>query len=119
SPHSTMSAPHTMNAPTDAAKCASSLAAATRSAAPGVDHAVEIGIRYRHARKMQLSPVVTHAMSRPEEACASVAPTAWRPAMTRAKEVAKPAIDATIPAETDWTMGYRTFSRRTAFGQPR
>src|SRR5690554_4715015 len=43
----------------------------------------------------------------PDDASALVAPTACRPAMTRAKDVANPLIDATTPAETDWKMGYR------------
>ncbi|GAA3741615.1 hypothetical protein GCM10022239_16570 [Leifsonia bigeumensis] len=45
SPHSTMSAPQTMNAPTAPAKFAWFWPAATRSAAPGVDQAIEIGMR--------------------------------------------------------------------------
>jgi hypothetical protein len=53
---------------------------------------------------------VTHRISRPDEACASVAPTACSPATTRAKDVAKPVMEATIPAEMGCSMGYRSFS---------
>ena len=101
SPHSTMSSPQTMNAATALPKpiepCA--LPAATSSAAPGVDHANEIGIFSQKLRMMQMSPTTRHSANRPEAACASVAPTARRPAMTRANDVAKPVIAATMPAE--------------------
>ncbi|GAA3741606.1 hypothetical protein GCM10022239_16560 [Leifsonia bigeumensis] len=49
-------------------------------------------------------------MSRPDEASASVAPTAWSPAMTRANDVAKPAMEPTTPAEMGCRMGYRSFA---------
>lgn len=44
-----------------------------------------------------------HRANRPEAASASEAPTAWSPAMTRAKELAKPEMAATNPAEIGWT----------------
>jgi hypothetical protein len=69
-----------------------------------------MGIRKYQARAIELSPVTRHSARSPDAASASVAPTAWRPAMTRAKEVAKPVIEATIPAEMGCRMGYRSFS---------
>lgn len=101
SPHSTMSSPQTMNAATALPKPIdpSALPAATSSAAPGVDHANEIGIFSQKLRMQQISPTTRHRANRPLAACPSVAPTARRPAMTSAKEVANPVIAATMPAE--------------------
>lgn len=59
---------------------------------------------------MDVIPTVTHRISSPDEACASVAPTAWSPAMTSANEVAKPAMEPTIPAEMGCRMGYQSFA---------
>ena len=77
----------------------SALPAATSSAAPGVDQANEMGIFSQNDRMQQMSPTTRHSAKRPDAACPSVAPTARRPAMTRAKEVANPVIAATMPAE--------------------
>lgn len=59
---------------------------------------------------MDVMPTVTQRMSRPDDACASVAPTVWRPAITSANEVANPAMEPTIPAEMGCSMGYRSFA---------
>ncbi len=53
---------------------------------------------------MELSPTVTHRTSSPDDACASVAPTACSPAITSANDVANPVTEATIPADMDWMM---------------
>ena len=60
---------------------------------------MDIGMRYSKANTMEVIPTVTQRIRRPEDAWESVAPTAWRPAITRAKEVANPAMEPTIPAE--------------------
>ena len=73
--------------------------AATISAAPGVDHAIEIGIRYRRLSPIARSPWTTQSTSSPDAASSGVAPTACSPAMSRANELAKPVSDATMPAE--------------------
>src|SRR5690606_27265432 len=101
-PHSAISTPQTMKAPTAVEKLAPPLPAATSTAAPGVDHTTEMGWRWRHDSTIVMRPDATHNTSRPEDACASLAPTACSPAMTRAKEVAKPLMAATSPAETGW-----------------
>lgn len=67
-PHSTMSTPHTTNAPTAAAKLASLSPAAISKAAPGVDHAIEMGMRYSSAKTMDVIPTVTHRVSSPDDA---------------------------------------------------
>jgi hypothetical protein len=53
--------------------------------------------------------VVRHSTRRPDDASALVAPTACRPATTRANDDANPLIDATTPDEMGWKMGYRPF----------
>jgi hypothetical protein len=53
---------------------------------------------------MQMRPTTRHKAKSPDAAWASVAPTAWRPAITKAKDVAKPVMAATMPAEIGWSM---------------
>jgi hypothetical protein len=77
-----------------------------------------MGIRKYQARAIELSPVTRHSARSPDAAWASVAPTAWRPAITRANEVANPVIEATIPAEMGCRMGYRSFSCGAGMLQP-
>ena len=105
-PHSTMSAAQTRNAPTTDPNSMSPVPAPalTRSAAPGVDHANEIGMRNQKPSTMHVKPAARHSAKRPEAACASVAPTARNPAMTSANELAKPVIAAIKPAEMGWRM---------------
>ena len=93
-----MSAATTRNAPTAAGQPPSTSPVAARSAAPGVDHAAVIGIRYRHASTTHASPIVTQSARSPLAACAGVAPTARRPVSTTTKELVNPTSAVTIPA---------------------
>jgi hypothetical protein len=104
SPASTMSAPHTMNAPTAAANCCVDAAAATSSAAPGVDHANETGMRIAIGSTMHVTPVAMQSAKSPDAACVSVAPTATRPAMTSTNDDANPVMAAMTPATIVWKM---------------
>ena len=107
--------PQRMNAPTAAEKSPVSPFAATISAAPGVDQAIEIGIRYRRLSATASSPWTTQSTSRPEAASAAVAPTIWSPAMSSANELANPVSDATIPVVIGWAM---EAGRSAAMGFP-
>lgn len=115
-PVSSVSTPATTKAPTAAAKCSVVECAAIRSAAPGDDQAKESGVRKRSDRMTASSPCVMHRASNPEAASAGEAPTAVRPAMTRAKVLAKPVTAPTMPATMGWTMvlARRTSRRRRA-----
>ncbi|GAA1831980.1 hypothetical protein GCM10009750_15010 [Agromyces salentinus] len=64
-------------------------------------------MRSRTGRRMQVTPVAMQSAKRPDAACWSVAPTAAKPAMTSAKELAKPVIAAMTPAMTVWKMAVR------------
>ncbi|GAA3224595.1 hypothetical protein GCM10010468_51750 [Actinocorallia longicatena] len=75
----------------------------TSSAAPGVDHAVEIGIRYRSPSAIAATPIVTDSTSSPDAASRSLAPTARSPASTTANELANPTTASTTPAITGCT----------------
>ena len=99
--------PQSTNAPTAAEKSSVRPFAATISAAPGVDQAIEIGIRYRRLSPIASRPCSTQSTSRPDAASAGVAPTAWSPAMSSANELANPVSEPTIPAEIGWAMEVR------------
>ena len=96
-----ISSAQTMNAPTADANSTRAVPAPalTRSAAPGVDHANDIGMRSQKPSTIQVSPTARHRAKSPDAAWTSVAPTARKPAMTSANDVAKPVMAATMPAE--------------------
>ena len=71
------------------------------SAAPGVDQASMIGIRWRLERKIVPIAIVTVTASSPEAASAGVAPTRCRPASTTAKAPVNPTSAETIPARIE------------------
>ena len=76
-PHNTMSTAHTMNAVTTSENEKVPVApAASKSAAPGVDHAKEIGMRNHSGKIMHVAATTTHKISRPDDAWPGVAPTA-------------------------------------------
>ncbi len=104
SPVASSSTPQSRNAPTAAWKSPVVLWAATSRAAPGVDQANDNGSRYRRLSPMASTPWKTQSTSSPDAASASVAPTARRPAISRAKELANPVIDPTMPAVIGWTI---------------
>ena len=104
SPHSRMSTAHTRNAPTASENLMPLFAAASNTAAPGVDHAKASGRRNHSAATMFVIATAKQIAKSPEAASASVAPTAKSPAMTSANELAKPEIAATNPAEMGWKM---------------
>jgi hypothetical protein len=80
------------------------LCAATSNAAPGVDQANDSGRRYRRLRPIARAPWKTQSTSSPDAASASDAPTALRPAISSANELANPVIEATMPAEIGCTI---------------
>jgi hypothetical protein len=98
SPVASSSTPQRTNAPTAAEKSSVRPLAATMSAAPGVDHAIEIGMRYRRLNATARMPCPTQSTNRPDAASAAVAPTACSPAISRANELANPVIEPMIPA---------------------
>ena len=69
-----------------------------KNAAPGVDHAMLIGILVRRLKKIPLNPIATATAVSPDAACDCVAPTAKNPFTTIANELAKPTNDASEPA---------------------
>ena len=91
-----------MNAPTAAPKPWDDPAEVASSAAPGVDHAIVIGIRVRQAKRMQPRPIVTDTIARPEAAWLGDAPSALRPVSTTANEPVKPTTADTMPARIAW-----------------
>ena len=100
SPAATMRTPTTRKAPTAAGKPPLTAPVAASSAAPGVDHAEEIGMRNHRLSTTPASPMAIASAIRPEAACASFAPAASRPRSTTAKELAKPTKAVTRPAAT-------------------
>jgi len=78
------------------------LAAARSTAAPGVDQAIANGMRNQSAATVLTTAIERQRAKSPDAACASFAPTACSPAMTRAKELANPEMAATNPAEIGW-----------------
>src|SRR6478735_7501460 len=99
-PHSASNSPQTTKAPTAEANPPEGTVAAASSAAPGVDQAMVTGIRRRHEKSTQPSPIVTQSTSRPEAACSGSAPTARSPVSTTANELVKPTSPQTTPAST-------------------
>ena len=97
-PVSSSSAAHTRKAPMALAKSPVSPPAAIITAAPGVDQAKASGSRKARLSAMQRMPWPSERAKRPDAACAGVAPTATRPAMTSVNELAKPVSAAMRPA---------------------
>ena len=97
-PAMTISAPVTRNAPTATANPPSGALLVASSAAPGVDHAMDIGIRDFRLSQAAHRPMLIDKAMRPEAACPGVAPIAVRPRMMTAKEEAKPTKAASRPA---------------------
>ncbi|GAA2847125.1 hypothetical protein GCM10020220_040820 [Nonomuraea rubra] len=87
-PASTSNPAQTMNAPTAAGNPPGTGPVAISSAAPGVDQAMLIGMRYRSPRKIAAAPTPQHRASSPDAACPGVAPTARSPASTTVNELA-------------------------------
>ena len=102
SPHSTMSAAETRNAPTASENRMPPPDAASSTAAPGVDHAIASGMRSQSAPTVLTTAIARHTAKRPDAASASEAPTACSPAITSTNEVANPEMAATNPAEIGW-----------------
>lgn len=98
SPVSTIAIPTTMNAPTAAGHPPSTAPAPASRAAPGVDQARVIGIRYRRESQSIPNAWVTHRTSSPDAASVASAPTAARPVSTTANELVKPTRAVTMPA---------------------
>src|SRR4051812_7359161 len=67
-PAITTSAPATMNAPTAAAKPPSTTPVAASNAAPGVDQAIAIGMRYLKPNTMAARPITVPSASNPDSA---------------------------------------------------
>ena len=99
-PQSASSAPQITNAPTAEANPPFGTAAVASSAAPGVDHAMVIGIFRRQLNSTQPRPIVRQSANNPDAACASDAPTARSPVSTTANELVKPTSPQTTPART-------------------
>ena len=102
---STMRAPATRNAPT-AAWMPIPLDAAI-SAAPGVDQAVTIGIRWRALKNPAVAAMLRHRAATQDEVCAASAPTALAASRMIAIVLPKPIRAATIP---ETTMDRRIFA---------
>src|SRR5271166_2823351 len=98
SPAATIRRPTTRNAPTAAGNPPAVAPVAARSAAPGVDQAPEIGIRYATLRPIPATPIAIDRAIRPEAASALLAPTAVSPLMITAKDEANPTNAVMIPA---------------------
>lgn len=97
-PESTMRAPVTTNAPTAEGKPPCGAAESASSAAPGVDQAMLIGIRYRKLRTIPHTPIEIEMAIRPDAACERVAPTLASPSSTIAKLLENPTNAAIKPA---------------------
>lgn len=82
----TISTPTIRNAPTAAGQPPWTMPVLASRAAPGVDQASVIGIRWRRVSQKIPTACVAHTASRPEEASTGDAPTPRRPASTTAKE---------------------------------
>jgi len=83
-----ISAPTTMNAATAAGKPPETAPMVASSARPGVVQAIEIGMRSHQLRTIAAIPFAMPSASSAEAICATVAPTAARPWMTTATELA-------------------------------
>ena len=93
-----MSAPASRKAPT--AVSITSPCEPAMSAAPGVDQAVMIGMRWRQPRKALLAAMDRQRPMTAEEVCAGVAPTACDAATMRARVPPKPTRAATTAEVT-------------------
>jgi hypothetical protein len=91
-----------MNAPTAALKPPSMTPTVARKAAPGVDHATEIGIFFQTLSTMPHRPMAMDSAISPDVACASLAPAATMPCTTTAKELAKPTNATSRPISRLW-----------------
>jgi hypothetical protein len=94
-----MRQPTIRKAPTASGKPPAVAPVAARRAAPGVDHAEEIGIRDRTLMITPARPMAIARAVNPEAACVSDAPTAISPLSTTANEDANPTNAVRIPAE--------------------
>ena len=103
-PVTTMSAPHSRNAPTAAPNPPAGVPAEISSAAPGVDHAMLTGIRVRSPSTSATSPEPRHTASSPDAAWLSSAPAARSPVSTTANAPANPTSAATTPASAGCSM---------------
>ena len=97
-PVSASSPPHTMNAPTAAAKPWDGVGAEASRAAPGVDQATVTGARLHQDKAIQARPTVTDRAISPDAAWVGVAPILASPASTTANDDAKPTTAVTTPA---------------------
>ena len=98
-PATTTNTPATTNAPTAAGNPPATICELASNAAPGVDHATEIGNRVFKLRNRPQMPIAIETAIRPDAASASEAPTARNPCTTTANELAKPTKAASNPAE--------------------
>jgi hypothetical protein len=101
SPVTTSSTPHSRKAPTALGKSSVPVEARS-SAAAGVDHTTEIGMRETVLSTTVMSPGTTHSTNSPDAAWSSLAPTLCSPAIKRANDDANPVIPATSPAKIGW-----------------
>ena len=101
----TISPPATPNAPTAAGQPPRTTPVLASTAAPGVDQARVSGIRCRRTSQRMPTPWVAQTASRPEAACAGVAPTPRRPASTTANELVNPTSAVKMPASTGRPAG--------------
>ena len=111
-PLSTMSTPHTRNAPTAAGNPPLGAPVESSSAAPGVDHAMASGIRVRRLSRIATTPAPTLTASRPDAASARSAPAARSPASTTGNAPEKPTSAVTQPASTGATRSDRLLTSR-------
>ena len=88
-----------MKAPTASAKPPAGMMDAAISAAPGVDQAQLIGIRFQSDSKTPQSPMAMETAISPDAAWDGLAPIATKPCSTTAKEEAKPTTPANSPAD--------------------
>src|SRR5580704_8205141 len=89
-PAATNSSATTTNAPAAAGKPPTVAPVAASNAAPGVDQAEDTGMRVQTLSTTPARPIAIDSATRPEAACASLAPTATSPLSTTANELAKP-----------------------------
>ena len=87
-PVSMMSAPTAMKAPTAAGKPPATAPVVANKARPGVVHAIGIGMRVTQLDTIVTSPMRTPNATSAEAICPTDAPTAVRPWITTATELA-------------------------------
>ena len=88
------------NAPTAVENPPGTTPVVANKAAPGVDQATLTGMRVFRLKMIPPRPIAIDNAMRPEAASASLAPTAFSPCTTTAKELAKPTKAASAPAIT-------------------